>query len=163
MFSWIADRLYIARRYSSFFGAALLAAITTLNGCSGGGGDGGGGGGSTGPSYTLSSNSVAFSANQGGATPPAQVVTVTVTSGTLFVKTSQAGNTFSHTFSSTGPTTGQITITPGVTFNAGSFSGSITVHACTDAFCQNDITVSPKTIDVTYTVTGLGVAPAALN
>jgi hypothetical protein len=59
--------------------------------------------------------------------------------------------------------TGQITITPGVTFNAGSFSGTITVHACTDASCLNDIAGSPKTIDVTYTVTGLGVAPTALN
>jgi hypothetical protein len=163
MFSWIADRLYITRAYSYFFGAAVLAAVAALHGCSGGGGDGGGGGGSNGPSYSLSSSSVAFSANQGGATPPPQIVTVAVTSGTLFVKTSQTGNTFGHTFSSTGPTTGQITITPGVTFNAGAFSGSITVHACTDASCLNDITGSPKTIDVTYTVTGLGVAPTAIN
>lgn len=163
MFSWIADRLYITRTCSYFFGAAVLAAVAALHGCSGGGGDGGGGGGGNGPSYSLSSSSVAFSANQGGATPPPQIVTVTVTSGTLFVKTSQTGNSFGHTFSLTGPTTGQITITPGVTFNAGAFSGSITVHACTDATCLNDIAGSPKTIDVTYTVTGLGVAPTATN
>jgi hypothetical protein len=163
MFSWIADRLYITRTYSYFFGAAVLAAMAALHGCSGGGGDGGGGGGNNGPSYSLSSSSVSFSANQGGAAPPPQVVTVTVTSGTLFVKTSQTGNAFGHSFSSTSPTTGQITITPGVTFNAGTFSGTITVHACTDASCQNDIAGSPKTIDVTYTVTGLGVAPTAIN
>jgi hypothetical protein len=163
MFSWIADRLYITRTYSYFFGAAVLAAMAALHGCSGGGGDGGGGGGNNGPSYSLSSSSVSFSANRGGVAPPPQVVTVTVTSGTLFVKTSQTGNAFGHTFSSTSPTTGQITITPGVTFNAGTFSGATTVHACTDASCQNDIAGSPKTIDVTYTVTGLGVAPTAIN
>jgi hypothetical protein len=163
MFSWIADRLYITRTYSYFFGAAVLAAMAGLHGCSGGGGDGGGGGGNNGPSYSLSSSSVSFSANRGGVAPPPQVVTVTVTSGTLFVKTSQTGNAFGHSFSSTSPTTGQITITPGVTFNAGTFSGTITVHACTDASCQNDIAGSPKTIDVTYTVTGLGVAPTAIN
>jgi len=161
MFSWIADRLYITRTY--FFGTAVLAAMAALHGCSGGGGDGGGGGGNNGPSYSLSSSSVSFSANRGGVAPPPQVVTVTVTSGTLFVKTSQTGNAFGHSFSSTSPTTGQITITPGVTFNAGTFSGTITVHACTDASCQNDIAGSPKTIDVTYTVTGLGVAPTAIN
>jgi hypothetical protein len=161
MFSWIAHRLCIARTYSCFFGAAVL--VAALHGCSGGGGGDGGGGGSNAPSYSLSSSSVAFSANQGGVAPPPQVVTVTVTSGTLFVKTSQTGNAFGHTFSLTSPTTGQITITPGVTFNAGTSSGTITVHACTDAFCQNDIAGSPKTIDVTYTVTGLGVAPTAIN
>jgi IPT/TIG domain-containing protein/BACON domain-containing protein len=161
MFSWIAHRLCIARTYSYFLGAALL--VAALHGCSGGGGGDGGGGGSNAPSYSLSSSSVAFSANQGGAAPPQQVVTVSVTSGTLFVKTSQTGNNFGHTFSLTGPMTGQITITPGVTFNAGSFAGTITVHACTDASCLNDIAGSPKTIDVTYTVTGLGVAPTALN
>ena len=163
MFSWIADRLYITRRYPYFLGAAVLAALAALHGCGGGGGGGGGDGGSSEPSYSLSSSSVSFSANQGGATPPPQIVTVTVTSGTLFFKTSQTGNTFGHTFSLTGPTTGQITITPGVTFNAGAFSGTITVHACTDAFCQNDIAGSPKTIDVAYTVTGLSVAPTAIN
>ena len=168
MFSWIADRLYITRTYSYFFGAAVLTAMAALHGCSGGGGDGGGGGGSVGPSYSLSSSSVAFSASQDGATPPPQVVTVTVTGGTLtggtvFIGTSQTGGNFSHTFELTGPTSGQITIIPGVPFNAGTFSGTITVQACSDAFCKNDIAGSPKTIEVTYTVTGLGVAPTGVN
>jgi len=157
----LVDRM--RRLRARFVGALALALFGTvaMYGCGGGGG--GGGGSSTGRSFSLSSTSVSFSATQGGAAPAPQTVAVSVDSGTVFVLTSQTGNSFGHAFTVTGQTTGQITITPGVTFNAGTFTGTITVHGCSDAFCQNDIAGSPKTINVTYTITGLGVSPTAVN
>lgn len=143
-------------------GLLVVAASVAVSSCGGGGG-GGGSGGSTGRSFSLSSTSVSFSATQGAAAPAAQKVTVSVTSGTVFVLTSQSGNSFGHTFAITGPTTGEVTITPGVTLNAGTFNGTITVHGCSDAFCQNDISGSPQTINVTYTITGLGVSSSTLD
>ena len=142
------------------FAWLLLLGMSLLSACGGGGGGGGGG---AGRDFSLSTNAVSFSAPQGAAAPAAKVVAVTVNSGTVFVKTSQTGTSFGHTFQITGPTTGEITITPGVTFNAGAFTGTIEVHGCSDAFCLNDIGGSPQTISVSYTVTGLGVTPTALD
>ena len=144
--------------------ATLL--IGTLVACSGGGGGGSdGGGGSAG--FTLSNNSVSFSATQGGTRPATQNVFVNVTGGTVFVGTTQAGSGFSHTFLITGQTTGRIDITPDQPTTAGTFTGTIAVHGCADQFCQGgEVPGSPKTINVTYTVGAaptLSAAPASVN
>jgi len=134
----------------------LLAAAGLLSACGGGGGDGGGGGG--GDAYSLSNNAVTFTATQGGATPAAQLVTVTVNSGTVFIAPSQSGSGFSHSFAITGPTTGQITITPNAPNSAGTFTGTITVRGCSTISCTgSDVPGSPKTISVTYTVAPIPV------
>src|SRR5687767_4053534 len=121
------------------FLTALLAGLSlSISGCGGGGGgDGGGGGGGGGPSgdaFSLSSTSVTFNASQGGAAPAPQVVNVTVNSGAVFFSTTHTGSMFGQTFALTGDTTGQITITPGGTVTAGSFSGAITVNGCSNFF-----------------------------
>jgi hypothetical protein len=129
------------------FLTALLAGLSLLvSGCGGGGGGGAGGGGGSNDAYTLSATSVAFTANQGGATPAAQTVDVTVLSGTVFIATSQIGIGFSHSFVLTGPNTGRVTITPDPPNGAGNFSGTITVRGCATQICgSNDVpgTISP--------------------
>ena len=149
----------LARGESSRRGGGRLAALALATGiltasCGGGGGgeDGGGGGGSA---YSLSSSSVSFSATLGGPAPAPQAVTVTADSGSVFIATSQSGGNFSHTFTLTGPATGQILITPGGTSTAGTFVGQITIRGCSSPTCDgSDVPGSPKTIDVTYTVSG---------
>ena len=76
---------------------------------------------------------------------------VFVGTGAVAISTSQSGGRFFHSFAITGNTTGQITITPGVTFDAGSFVGTITVNGCSNAFGPcNHVAGSPKTITVTW-------------
>ncbi len=124
---------------------------------------GGGGGGSSDP-YSLSSNSISFDAVAGGSAPASQVVTVTVNSGTVFVDVVESSAYFSTSFTLTGPTTGDITITPtSPTMAPGQYSGSITVYGCSDSFCNAQVAGSPKTIDVTYTVTAINVSPEFIN
>ena len=143
-----------SRRRNGFLAAVLIATGALVAGCGGGGG-GGSGGGSAGSAYSLSTSSVSFSATLGGPAPAPQAVTVTADSGSVFIATSQGGGNFSHTFTLTGPVTGQIMITPGGTGSAGTFVGQITVRGCSSPTCDgSDVPGSPKTIDVTYTVTG---------
>src|SRR6185503_5184278 len=114
--------------------------------------------------FSLSSSSVTFNATQGGVAPPPQVVNVTVNSGAVFFSTSSTGTAFFQSFALTGATTGQITITPGSTFAAGTFTGAITVNGCSNAFGPcNHVAGSPKTINVTYNVAGLSSMPAQLD
>jgi hypothetical protein len=130
----------------------LLAVCGVLSACGGGGGGGGG------PSFSISSSAVTFSATQGGAAPVAQVVTVNVGGGTVYIATTQSGSGFSHTFQITGTTTGAITITPDSPGIAGTFTGTISVRGCSTINCAgSDIAGSPKTINVTYKI-----SPAAI-
>ena len=128
---------------------------------------GGGGGGGSPATFTLSTGSVSFSATQGGTPPASQNVIVTVTGGSVFIGTTQTGSGFSHFLQITGPTTGQITITPSQPTTPGTFTGTIIVRGCPDQFCQGgNVSGSPKTISVTYTVAAaptLGATPASVN
>jgi len=156
-----------SRDHFAFLTGLLFATAFLLAGCGGGGGGGGGGG--SGDAYSISSNSVSFSAAQGGATPPAQTVNVAVNFGTVFIVTTQSGAGFSHTFQITGGTTGVITITPFAPITAGTFTGTITVRGCASATCGlpgGDVAGSPKIINVTYTVSGpatLSVSPPTID
>lgn len=132
-----------------------LVAAALISACGGGGGGGGGSQGASNEPYSLSATNVSFSTLQGSATPAPKVVVVKINSGAVFVSTSQLGVGFGHQFQITGPTTGQITITPDAPlFGAGTFTGSIIVRGCSTVFCSGtDVSGSPKTINVTYTVT----------
>src|SRR3954451_24893923 len=128
-----------------FAHVVLLVSTALLAACGGGGGGGGGGsgggsgGGNPAGAFSVSSSSVTLNATQGGATPPPQVVELSTNSGVFVgtgavaISTSQSGGRFFHSFAITGNTTGQITITPGVTFDAGSFVGTITVNGCSNS------------------------------
>jgi IPT/TIG domain len=151
----------------------LTVSITlslALVGCSGGGG----GGGSTSPpplTMTLSPTSLTFAATDAG-TPAGQTVTASFSgtgSGTLYVLIVPAdpGLISVGNVAITGTTSGQALVTPAAptTAGAGKRSTTITVTAClNDATCKtNQIAGSPQTINVTYTVAGVGASTTSLS
>jgi hypothetical protein len=144
--------------------AALAAAGVLLCAC--GGGDGGGGGA---PSFSVSTNSVSFSATEGGPAPAAQVVSITVNSGTVYVGIFQTPGNFTATFDITGERTGTVTITPGPATTPGTFTGTVTITGCDTPSCANgQISGSPQLVSVTYTVAAnpapsVSVTPGFLN
>jgi hypothetical protein len=135
-----------------------------LSSCGGGGGGGAGDGDA---SYAISMGNVTFSATEGGVAPAPQIVTVTVNSGAVFIATSQAAIGITHVFQITGPTTGQITITPDSPTTAGTFGGTITVTGCSTFDCSGgQVSGSPKVINVTYVVSplsALSTSPTELD
>jgi hypothetical protein len=101
------------------------------------------------PALSVSPTSLAFTAVQGGANPPAQTVSVTNTGGgTLDVTASDDASWLTVTpASATAPAT--LSVSPSVTgLAAGTYSATVTVTATTAG-----ATGSPKTIAVTLTVT----------
>src|SRR5205085_7516703 len=124
--------------------------------------------------FTLSSSSVTFNASQGPAelfayrgqraVPYPEVVNVATTSGNVFIKTLQTGTMFGHSFTADSSTTGHVTIEPAYPSEVGSFTGTITVNACSNATGPcNHVAGSPKTINVAYNVLGLTVTPRQLT
>jgi hypothetical protein len=120
---------------------------------------------------TLSANSLTLAATDGG-TPAGQTVTASFSgtgSGTLYVLVVPAdpalisvGNVAIN-----GTTSGQAVVTPAAptTAGAGKHSTTIAVTAClNDATCKtNQIAGSPQTINVTYTVAGVGASITGLS
>jgi hypothetical protein len=157
------------------FTRPLTVCITlslALVGCGGGGG--GGGGSSTSPpplTMTLSATSLAFAATDGG-TPAGQTVTASFSgtgSGTLYVLVVPADPALISVgnVAISGTTSGQAVVTPAAptTAGAGKHSTTIAVTAClNDATCKtNQIAGSPQTINVTYTVAGVGASITSLS
>jgi IPT/TIG domain-containing protein/BACON domain-containing protein len=137
----------------------LCAGLGLLLASCGGAGESG----SSGPSLSVSTTSVTFTATQNGPTPPTQNVGVSVAGGTVFVAiTSITGTGFSASFSITGQTTGNVAVTPSApNFAPGTYTGSITVRGCPDQFCSGgDVAGSPKVINVSYTVQQKQLTPA---
>jgi hypothetical protein len=158
-------RLTVSRRLT-----VCITLSLALVGC----GSGGGGGSSTSPpplTMTLSATSLTFAATDGG-TPAGQTVTASFSgtgSGTLYVLIVPAdaalisvGNVAIN-----GTTSGQAAVTPAAptTAGAGKHSTTIAVTAClNDATCKtNQIAGSPQTINVTYTVAGVGASITGLS
>jgi len=147
--------------------AGALAIVLLAASC-GGGGDGGESSGP--PQFSISQDTVSFTAAQNGAAPPPQTVIVSAVSGTTYIDVQQFGGLplpFASSFALTSATTGTITITPFSSTSPGVFSGVITVRGCSVATCvSGDVPGSPKTITVTYNVvpaSAVAVAPAFLN
>src|SRR5262245_32980212 len=113
---------------------------------------GGGGGGDSGPmgSITLSTSTLTFASTGTSNTPPAQIVTATVTSssGPIVIKIVSTGPAVGGiTPVITGPNTGQATVFPAsaASLGAGSFTSTITVSACTpDISCSGGTIAAPQ-------------------
>ena len=151
-------------------GAALLAVIAFgLTGCGGGGGNGGTATTTTPSSplppspqqFSLSTNSLSYVAKERFAAPQAQYVTATVnttTSGTLYILVKVAGQAvesvagFGVASSTSG--TGTVYAQDPATLQPGTYQGTITVTACMNSpdCSSGQLTGSPQTINVTYTV-----------
>ena len=157
--SWLQDSLQPI---------AAIAAGLLVASCGGGGGDSGGSSGP--PQFSISQDTISFTAAQNGAAPPPQTVIVSAVSGTTYIDVQQFGGLplpFTSSFALSSATTGTITITPFSSTSPGVFSGVITVRGCSVATCvSGDVPGSPKTITVTYNVvpaSAVAVAPAFLN
>ena len=128
---------------------------------------GGGGSSGSGPSLSVSTASVTFTALRNGPAPASQQVDVSIQGGSVFVETTQNGSTFTHSFAITGQTTGIITVTPtSPTMAPGTYTGTITIRGCRDTFCTGgDVAGSPQVISVTYAIqpAGISASPQSLN
>src|SRR5712671_560973 len=140
---------------------SLAVALACLLSSCGGGGSGSGNGGQSGPTFSVSANTMTFAAAAPtAAVPNNQPITGTVNgsvSGTLYMvaKTQPSFIETTSVFSGTGNSR-QSTVTPlgPDLLNAGSMSGTITVAACVDdPLCTTgNLAGSPQTITVNYTV-----------
>ncbi len=136
--------------------------IAVLTGCSssGGGGGGGGGGEPLSGTFALNSQAVSFNRDLLGGSGDAQVVTGSLTNPSgnvyLFVELNQSGLiSQADVFIDQNAGTGALHLWPRATGDVGpgTHTEQIRVRACGDANCTRQYTGSPKTIDVTYTVT----------
>jgi len=126
---------------------------------------GGGGGPSTVGNFTISTSTVTFDGDPGGAAPAPAVVTGSITGvdETVFLTVVLTSNGLTNaSVALTGANTGALTIFPKspAQLGFGTFNDTVTVTACLDAGCSRPVGGSPKTINVTYTVRGLGASPA---
>jgi len=137
----------------------LLLAVFAINACGGGGG---GSSSTSGASFSLSTNTINFTAASPSATVPPVAITGTVTgqvSGTLYiliVVSGQAVSSVSSIVIDQALQTGTATVYPqsANALGEGSYSSTITVTAClNDPTCTTGQLVgSPRVINVTYTV-----------
>src|SRR6185312_6551927 len=167
------EPLQMVQRVCSCFRApvallCLVAISLLLVGCGGGGGDGdsggsnGGGGGNGGnapPSLQFSADksSVTFTYRQGQSPPPPQIVTITATgqyTGSLYVAAQMTGQGLSPVIpiAVTG-TTATAQITAAALLPAGTYTGQLSLLACSDSACAHQIGNSPVTLSYTVTVT----------
>ncbi|HJS21927.1 MAG TPA: hypothetical protein VJ764_04670, partial [Steroidobacteraceae bacterium] len=160
--------MFRALRRSRVSAGLMILALAGLAACGGGGGggggnNGGGGGGGTGLTLSLSTSAITFNALPPFAPAP-ELVTATLTgtgTGTLFIIVATSNPAVANVTNVivTGPTTGQGTIVPGspAVLGAGTHTATIQVRAClNDPTCATgQVGGSPRTITVTYNVTGV--------
>ena len=160
--------MFRALRRSRVSAGLMILALAGLAACGGGGGggggnNGGGGGGGTGLTLSLSTSAITFSALPPFAPAP-EIVTATLTgtgTGTLFIIVATSNPAVANVTNVivTGPTTGQGTIVPAspAVLGAGTHTATIQVRAClNDPTCATgQVGGSPRTITVTYNVTGV--------
>ena len=125
----------------------------------------GGGGPRTVGNFTISTSTVTFDGDPSGAVPAPAVVTGSITGvdETVFLTVVLTSNGLTNaSVALTGATTGALTIFPKspAQLGFGTFNDTVTVTACLDAGCSRPVGGSPKTINVTYNVRGLGASPA---
>jgi hypothetical protein len=144
-------------KFRAFF--ALLLTVT-LAACSSGGGSGGGGGGSA-PSGAVSipTNTLSFFANVSNGETPVQILTGTINNPDsdvfLFVDLGYSNIFQSWNYTTSGSQANLLlTPTSPQQIGAGVHTGQIEVRVCRDANCTSQYSGSPKTVNVTYTVTG---------
>lgn len=146
------------------YAVVLLSAVALLlTGCGGGGGStssssaGGGGGGNDQASLSLSTNSIQVSATTADAAPTAQVsVSVIATAaGTFYIAGKTSYNGIDSVDSAASGSADLITITfkAPATLAAGTYTDSLILSGCYDKDCNRQVSNSPQTIAVKYTVT----------
>jgi len=140
----------------------LLFVVLATSACGGGGGGGGDSGGSSGPGFSISTNTINFSATSPSSNVQPVVITGTVTgeiSGTLFViinVSGQAVDSVSQLAIDGVTNTGTATVFPpsAASLGEGNYSGTITITVClNDPGCNSgQLNGSPQMIDINYTI-----------
>jgi hypothetical protein len=145
--------------------AASLVLAVLVTACGGGGGGGGGG-----PvTFSLSTNSVTFSAVSNGTAPASQTVTASAMNGTVYFSIQSTGNALASASLNCAGSSCQIALVPISPANAasGTYSSTVTVTGCTaQVGCGSQVTGSPQTINVAYTMAAgatLSAAPGGLG
>jgi hypothetical protein len=137
----------------------LLAAV--LSGCSSGGGDNGGSKGGNSGSVNISANTLNFTADVRDITATVQTMTGGITNldADVFLVVDFG---YTNLFADWGYSVNGSQVTlflyplPPHYIGAGVHTGQIEVRACRDQNCSAQYSGSPKTVDVTYTVTSSG-------
>jgi len=148
--------------------AALVGML--LSGCGGGGG----GGGNTTPTPTqytmsLSSATVTVSAALGAAAPTGTVnvlVSPAVASGTeIYIAAQETTNGIASVTGAQNGTEFVVTIAfdSPTTLGVGTYDDKVTLQACLDQACTQQIGGSPQTVSTQYTVTAAPPPPPTLN
>lgn len=149
--------------------ACLIAASALVVASCGGGG--GGGGPPPGPSFSLNTNSLSFSAaSPTAATPPSQNVTGMVTgtlSGTLYIVVDIAGSAVANvTNFSVAGNSGQasVSVQQPSTLGVGTFTSTLVVHACLNSptCASGELAGSPQTVNVSYAISGPPLADTVM-
>lgn len=144
--------------------APLSFALGMLAACGGGGGSGGSssstgtGGGDSGVSMALSTNTIAQAATTDESAPIAtlQASANGITAGQeIYLAASYSKNGIASVSAATGasPITVSIQFQSPATLGAGVYHDSLQLSACYDQACTQEVTNSPQTVSVTYTVT----------
>lgn len=149
-------------RFRDLFALLLTA---TLAGCSSGGGNSGGGSGPSG-SVSITTNTLSFTANVSEATAAVQALTGTINnpdSEVFLIVDFGYSNLFSDWSYSTSGTQATLFLNPvsPQQIGAGVHTGQIEVRVCRDQNCTSQYSGSPKTVNVTYTVTASGFTLSA--
>jgi len=151
--------------------SVLIAVSASLSGCGGGGGSGPDNPASRG-TFTLAATALTFNTTDELVTPPPQLITGSATglSGDrLFIRIEFSGTAIANVMDVllTSDSTGQATVVPASAsqLGAGTYTGTITVRACTSSpTCQTaELAGSPRTVNVTYNISGVKPAPNSLS
>ena len=167
-----SPRAAVRLRYLVLSACVVMAATAVLAGCGGGGGSSSTPPPPPAPTFSLDTTTLTFTAASAVApTPPDQTVTATVTgspSGTLYILVGIAGqgilNVSNFVVTSGNAGQGTVSVEPPTTLGVGTYAGTITVQAClNDQTCKTgELAGSPRTINVTYTISAPVVADVAL-
>ena len=148
------------RKSRAYFLATLLCG--SLGGCGGGGG--GGSGPSTPASLTVTSSTVSASVTT-AETAPSSLINATISnsgSGQYYFSKSFTTNGLDSVTAANNANVGTFTLrfkTPS-SLAPGTYKDTLTIEACEDSACQQQIAGSPATITVNYVVSeGPGTAP----
>jgi hypothetical protein len=152
--------------------AASLLALCLLQSCGGGGGGGGassGGGNDAGFTITLDRTAISFEAFEGGSAAT-QIILATAhgeyTHDELFVGATVEGQGIDPTIQVIilSETTARIEVNAASGLAAGTYSGRVILHACSDEFCNNHVGGTPLAVNYTITIkTGLKFNPPVLQ
>jgi hypothetical protein len=165
----VSDELLVSRPKA--FMAQLLATAAALGFLSACGGGGGGGGGPPPPTFSVTTQSLTFSASSPTAAAPApQPVMASVTgtlSGTLYILinvTGPAVASVSNFVVSGNSGQGQVMVNAPVLLGIGTFTSTMTIRAClNDATCATgELSGSPRTVNVSYTISGPPLADTVM-